>query len=119
MQLLDPKYISPLISLLSILLAYFLRTKYESYTQRKAFKLQHACRPPRQFLPKGDPLGLSLKYQIFSAFREHRFLDFVHELFGRKGRTLVDRLWTRTELLCNDPDNVKCVVATKFDDWFD
>ena len=44
-------------------------------------------------------------------------MEFMHELLAQHGRTLINQTWRKTDILCNDSENIKCMMATRFDDW--
>jgi hypothetical protein len=109
----DPSAIFFLVAATSLL-------SYLSYTQfclertRRAFKLQHGCQPATAKQTGRGLFGIRDLYQLITAKKEHRLLEFYHQRHAEIGNTYV----TGNMVYTNDRENIKCVLATRFGDWY-
>lgn len=104
------------------LVALFLarRAYWETTTgaRRRALKKQHGCLSPKHIPTKDPILGLDKLFSNLKAYKEHRQLEaWGHELKGNNAHTIMLSILCQTIFLTDDPDNVKTMLATEFDDW--
>lgn len=92
------------------LLSYLGYNKFCLERTRRAFKLQHGCQP----VTAKKSGGLRDLYQLITAKTEHRLLEFYHQRHAEIGSTYV----TGSMVYTNDRENIKCVLATRFGDWY-
>jgi hypothetical protein len=95
------------------LLSYLAYTKFCLERTRRAFKLQHGCQPINAKQRGRGPFGLRDMYQLITAKNEHRLLELYHQRHAEIGSTYV----TSGTVFTNDPINIKCALATRFEDW--
>jgi hypothetical protein len=95
------------------LLSYLAYTTICLELTRRAFKLQHGCQPLAAKQTGRGPFGLRDMYQLITAKNEHRLLEFYHQRHADIGGTYV----TNGTVFTNDPANIKCALATRFEDW--
>lgn len=95
------------------LLSYLAYNRFCLERSRRAFKLRHGCQPVTAKQTGRGPFGLRDMYQLIKAKDEHRLLDFYHQRHAEIGSTYV----TGNMVYTNDRDNIKCALATRFEDW--
>lgn len=95
------------------LLSYLAYNKFCLEQTRRAFKLQHGCQPVTAKQSGRGPFGLRDMYQQITAKNEHRLLELYHQRHAEIGSTYV----TSGTVFTNDPINIKCALATRFEDW--
>lgn len=100
------------------LVTYLAYSRYELEQRRRAFILRHGCQPATSFLPGTGPFGLRNLYEIIKAKNENRLLDLFHERHEQLGRTYANKNMNKMHVMTNDPENIKAVLATRFDDWY-
>lgn len=99
------------------LLSYLVYSHYYLQQTRKAFKLRHGCQPATA-KAKSGPFGLGTLYQVIKAKRNHELLTFFHRRHQTIGSTYLGGSALRNVVLTNDPENIKCALATRFEDWY-
>ncbi|WPH02435.1 Hypothetical protein R9X50_00529900 [Acrodontium crateriforme] len=104
------------IALLSILV-YKLVERQNLQSRAKAFEQKYGAKPHAPFLKPSDPSGIMMLARILSANRKHDILGFFHSLFQHHGSTFMNYTWRRTTYFTNDPENIKCALSTRFEDW--
>jgi hypothetical protein len=95
------------------LLSYLAYTKFCLELTRRAFKRQHGCQPLTAKQSGRGPFGLRDMYQLITAKKENRLLELYHQRHAEIGSTYV----TAGTVFTNDPINIKCALATRFEDW--
>lgn len=102
------------------LLSYLAYSHYYLEQTRRAFKLRHGCQPAAAKLTGKGPLGLWNLYTVIKAKNENRLLEFAHQRHDDLGSTYINNN-LRGQLhvvFTNDPENIKCALATRFEDWY-
>jgi hypothetical protein len=94
------------------LLSYLAYNKFCLERTRRTFKLQHGCQPLTAKQSRG-PFVLRDLYQLISAKKENRLLEFYHKRHAEIGGTWISGSMVYT----NDPANFKSALATRFEDW--
>lgn len=108
---------------LAIALAVLILTRriyWESTTgaRRRALEKQHGCLPPKRTPTKDPLLGIDFFLKNVKSIREHRILElWQNRLRDSNARTLWLRIFGQVLYLTDDPDNIKTLLATKFEDW--
>ena len=96
------------------------RAYFEATTgsRRRALAKQHGCLPPNK-IPNKDPiLGIDRFLDNLKAISEHRLLATWHlALKSTKSHTAIMRVLGGTLFMTDDPENLKTMLATKFDEW--
>ncbi|KAF2708526.1 cytochrome P450 52A1 [Pleomassaria siparia CBS 279.74] len=96
------------------------RVYWEATTgaHRRALIKQHGCLPPRKVKQRDPILGIDLFLSNIKAYKEHRLLAFWQSaLTDYNAHTLMVTILGQTIYFTDDPENVKTMLATKFDDW--
>ncbi|KAI3403001.2 hypothetical protein KGF56_004254 [Candida oxycetoniae] len=94
--------------------AYFLGL----YIKREIFRRQRGCKEPPVY-PDGGILGLKLGYDLQYYKREGRLVDFPVEMFKRYGSktTFSAYLFGVRVVVSCEPENLKAILATQFEDF--
>lgn len=106
-----------LVALLSIYLIYSSYVSYRLEQTRGAIKAQHGCREPRPSPYWWDIYGFFNLYKMVMAARAHRLLEFWEQRFEKFGSTYSTQRRGIRMIATKDPENIKAVLVTKFDDW--
>lgn len=99
------------------LVSYLAYSHYYREQTRKAFKLRHGCQQATANRTDGGPFNLGLLYRAIQAKRNHELLSFFHRCHEQIGSTYVSSTVIRNVVMTNDPENMKCALATRFEDW--
>lgn len=99
------------------LLSYLAYSRYYLEQSRRAFKLRHGCQPATSTQMGRGPFDLVNLYKIISAKRDNKLLALFHQRHHDLGRTYVSRSRGIPAVLTNDPENIKCALGTRFEDW--
>lgn len=108
--------LSPVILLAGIGSAIILVLRYiaQAHHHYKQAKSLH-CQPPPQ-APSGF-LGIPGFYRLTKAVREKRWIDYLAEQYALNGNTFHLRFLSRKLLATIEPENVKALLATQFQDF--
>lgn len=108
--------LSPTVLMVGALLAAFLVLRYlvllyHHYAQAKSLH----CETP----PHGDSafFGIPAFYRLTKAVREKRWIDYLTDQFAINGNTFQQQFLNRKLLTTIEPENVKAVLATQFQDF--
>jgi len=100
------------------LLSYYAYSRYYLYHSRRAFKLRHGCQPAASELTGKGPLGLWNLYKVIKKKNQNQLLDYFHQRHTELGATYIDENLMRRLVVTNDAENIKCALATRFEDWY-
>ncbi|KAI0803661.1 cytochrome P450 52E2 [Xylaria sp. FL0064] len=106
------------LALLAILGAYvfgLLRAEHEYYAEVS----RHGCKPVPSY-PHHDILGLRYLMQTVQALKQNRMLQMRREVLeNNMGQTFVHGIFPEWApcIATNEPENVKAVLSTRFEDW--
>lgn len=108
--------LSPAILLVGSLYAAFLVLRYlvQLHHHYKQARSLH-CQPPAQ--GASGFLGIPGFYRLTRAVQEKRWIDYLTDQFGINGNTFEQRFLSRKLLATIEPENVKAILATKFQDF--
>jgi cytochrome P450 len=91
-------------------------TRFRAWGKRKALIAQHACRAPTS-PPYSDPFGLRELRESTKAYQSKTLIErgcAKHELYGT---TYTSRFLTQKVIHTIEPENIKAVLSTNFDDY--
>ena len=115
--------LSPTILLLVSTAAtiYYVNTWSALYRKRRDYKREHGCLPIKVSYPFKDPiLGLDLTLKIIGAAKEKQLLSFWNDMMQTSPTLEFSNLVNRAKglgMLTIEPENIKAMLATRFDDW--
>lgn len=101
----------------TVWLLYNIQARLAVQQSRKAFKEQHGCKDPRPPVRRWDIFGLYGLYNVITAAREHRLLEFWEGNFKLYGSTHGGGRRGRRFFITKEVENFKAIHATNFDDW--
>lgn len=88
------------------------------YFTRRRIIHQHGCKPIQGRYPHKDPvLGTDFIRDAFAAKSKGEFLLRESRLYDKLGPTYVFRVFGMGMISTAEPENMKAIFATKFDDW--
>lgn len=88
------------------------------YLSRRDFKALHGCQPAQRRYPLKDPFfGLDLVLDTIRNAKNHRHLEGTWLRYEKTGITFTSRLPGCQTVFTIDPENVKTILATKFQDY--
>lgn len=99
------------------LLSYLAYSRYYLEQSRRAFRHRHGCQPPAAFQRNRGPLGLRNLFHVIKARNSHTILELFDNRHKDIGPTYVMNTPLRTVVFTNEPENIKCALATRFEDW--
>ncbi|KAJ5152740.1 uncharacterized protein N7482_009218 [Penicillium canariense] len=108
--------LSPALVLVGALYATFLALRYlaQLHHHRKHAKQLH-CQPPAT--GNSSFLGIPAFLRLHQAVREKRWIDYLCDQFDLHGTTFTQRFLSRKLLTTIEPENVKAILATQFQDF--
>lgn len=108
--------LSPAILLLGALFATFLVLRHltQLHHHRKLAKQLH-CQPPAT--GNSAWFGIPAFLRLSKAVREKRWIDYLCDQFDIHGTTFTQRFLSRKLLTTIEPENVKAILATQFQDF--
>ncbi|KAF2689735.1 putative P450 monooxygenase [Lentithecium fluviatile CBS 122367] len=87
-------------------------------SRQRAIAKQHGCLPPKRRPGGGPCLGIGYLFENLKAFREHRICQAWTQLLRDENVHTMDiSLLGQTILLTDDPENVKTMLTTDFNNW--
>jgi hypothetical protein len=94
-------------------LAYLVYVQVDLYRRRR----KNGCKPAPHASPWDPILGLRHASRLHRAMRNHRNLEYFDNMFKSFGNTFeVGLLGNLMHVTC-DPENIKAILATNFNDW--
>lgn len=100
------------------LLSYLAYSRYYLEHTRCAFKLRHGCQPTTSTLNSKGPLGFWNLYIVIKARNSNKLLKLFNQRHDELGPTYANQSLSKLLVFTNDPENVKCALATRFEDWY-
>ena len=101
---------------LAIPLVPLLIFSYSNWTYLRKSRL-HGCLPGKVY-PHRDPiLGIDWLLDVVRGIKEHNLLEKWCQIFDEFGDTFWNLNMGSWSVMTNDPENVKAVLSTNFDDW--
>ena len=108
--------LSPTVLLVGALCAAFLVVRYltQLHYHRKQSRSLH-CRP----CPSGSSgfFGIPGFIRLTKAVREKRWIDYVADQYAIYGNTFTQQFLGRGLVTTIDPENIKAILATQFQDF--
>ena len=121
-QLKDPSFPPdapyPMLALASLGIGFIIFTlvrKLLYHLEIKKFAHKNGCLP----MVKGSmwPLGLNTFVRTMLNLHKNRFYRGEHEIFEELGNTIEDNILGRHVVLTRDPENIKAILATQFQEF--
>jgi cytochrome P450 len=107
-----------LLFLASALLFYRICQAIVLHFKRQAFKKEHGCKEAKTKYPLKDPFfGIDLIIDTIKNAKKHRHLEGTWKRYEKHGTTFTSRLVTSPTVFTIDPENIKTMLATRFEDF--
>lgn len=96
---------------ITFLIVHRLVQRYQNHKQARSLN----CQPE----PEGDSrfFGIIGFIKISRATKEKRWIEYVASLYPQYGRTFGQTIFTRRMVATIEPENIKAVLATQFNDF--
>lgn len=109
--------LSPAILLVGALYAAFLILRHlvQLHHHHKQSKSLHCKQPP--YAVASGFLGIPGFYRLTKAVREKRWIDYLADQYTINGNTFQLRFLSRRLIATIEPENVKAILATQFQDF--
>ncbi|KAI9758560.1 MAG: hypothetical protein M4579_002995 [Chaenotheca gracillima] len=95
----------------------FVTRKVQTHLAGRRFAAAHGCLPARRDKYLTDYFGIGLLKQVTAAKKRKATLAFNRDRFEANNWTFWTRLLTNELILTADPENLKAILATKFNDF--
>lgn len=105
-----------LIIAIPLTVQYFLRRLGRWHTSRR-FNREHGTKPPVKLTEFAPPQGGSFYRETMRAFREHRMLELIQERHEAAGYTYQTQTLGSLVINTSEPENIKAILATSFEDY--
>jgi hypothetical protein len=102
---------------IALLVAYFLYSKAARLTADSRFQKAYGCLPAKKYPQRDRILGLDMFFQRLKNGKNNNSLLRAIERFQKAGNTFSFRLMGQTMFATIDPENVKTILATQFEDF--
>jgi hypothetical protein len=96
---------------------YFIVSRTASYIEAARFKKAHGCKPERKMRQRDGFIGIGFYLAQRKAFANNRLLESTRERFAAYGPTYSSRVLGLKLYNTADPENIKAVLATNFNDF--
>ena len=114
-DLLPPR--SPLLPCLALALLFIFYLITRSYTTYCGRSASNGCQTPPSYPQKAYFLGFDVLWDTVQAVRSKTFLQSILQLYRHTGKTFVKRIFGSATICTIEPKNLKCVLATNFNDY--
>lgn len=96
---------------------YIIARRAASYIAAARFKKEHGCKPERRQPQVDGILGIGNYLNQQKAFKNNRLLDNSRERFEANGPTFSSTVLGLRLYHTIDPENIKAILATNFNDF--
>lgn len=104
-----------IVCILAVLFYLYLYLK--SYLRRRKLIGVHGCKAPPVYKHRFPVLGLDEILDSINAAKLYSYLSRQRAQFQRYGTTFSSRFYTSTVINTIEPENIKTVLSTKFEDY--
>lgn len=105
------------LSAFGLLLAWFVATKYRRHVAIAKFSSEHGCLPASRYPQFESIIGWGLLRTMIKDKKEHKAIERGKQRMVAYGPTFTATIFTKTVFVTSDPENLKAILATKFDDF--
>ncbi|CAO2650850.1 Nn.00g091470.m01.CDS01 [Neocucurbitaria sp. VM-36] len=111
------------VSLVSLYVVRRIYWEATTGTRRRALAKQHGCLPPQKRLNRVLPnlidlFGVDMVISNYRAYKAHRKLEQeANDLRDAGAHTIQAKVFGLNIFITDDPENVKCLLATNSDTW--
>jgi hypothetical protein len=106
------------LTLVALLLARPIYRLSTASVRERALERKHGCLPPKKWQLSSYLLGFDWVLANFKAFKEYRLLEWYKRGLTDRGAHMLRVPAIGGSLhLTDEPDNIKCILSTSFNDW--
>lgn len=99
------------------LVSYFVITKVATYIEAVRFARANGCKPLRKFPQSERIVGWGMYRKAKELRARHEFLEAGRQRFLEQGHTYQITVLGTTFVTTDEPENIKCILATNFKDY--
>lgn len=96
---------------------WYFATRLERWFTSKKFHRIHGTEPPVKLSEVSPPQGGSFYNETMQAFREHRLLELIQRRHEAAGYTYQTTTLGSHVINTSEPENIKAILATSFEDY--
>lgn len=104
------------ITVIGLLLCYYLFTKVLRYWRISSFRKEHGCLEP-PVIPGSGLIGYGLVQNMKKNITAQSYLAMITNDFKKLGNTWTADFFTRHYIMTIEPENIKAILSTKFEDF--
>lgn len=113
-----PLTFKQLLAFLAVYILYKVQQRLSLSARHNPIIKEHGCKPLRRFPGVENPFfEWKFLFNTMKAYRKHRLMDLVQDRYNRFGYTIRAKVMFRYIYNTVEPDNIKAMLATKFNDW--
>lgn len=105
-----------LIIAVPLTVRYFLSRLGRWHTSKR-FEQKHGTKPPVELIEVAPPQGGSFYREPMRAFQEHRYLELIKRRHEAGGYTFQSQTLGSRVISTSEPENIKAILATNFEDY--
>lgn len=105
-----------LLITIPLTLPYFFN-RLKRWRTAKRFEREHGAQPPVKLADVAPPLGGSFYRETMRAFSERRLLELIRARHEAGGHTYRSQTLGSDVISTSEPENIKAVLATRFEDY--
>ncbi len=91
--------------------------RFVHHLRLRTFIRSHRCEPIHRMPQRERILGLDVLKEQIAAIKAHRNLEVVTRRYAEHGSTFSLSMLGQTYINTIDPENIRAVLATRFDDF--
>jgi hypothetical protein len=100
-----------------VVVSYFVITKVAAYIEAVRFARAYGCKPVRRFPQSERIVGWEIAQLSKKLRARHEFLETGRQRFLEQGHTYEITVMGTTFVTTDEPENIKCILATNFKDY--
>lgn len=107
-----------LLAFLAVLVLYKVQQRLSLSARHDLIIKEHGCKPIRR-LPELENPFFEWRFLVntMKAYRKHRLMELIQDRYNRLGYTIRAKVMFRYIYQTAEPQNIKTILATKFNDW--
>lgn len=102
---------------LGAFVSYFVITRIAAYIEAVRFAKANGCKPVRKFPQKERIVGWEVYQNAKELRAKHEFLETARQRYLDNRHTYQITVLGNTFVTTDEPENIKCILATNFNDF--
>jgi len=98
-------------------ITYYVYSTYKVSAAKAEFCRKHGCQEMKRLPQSERILGLAALFEVRGVEKSHRVLDYFTEKLAQHGPTFSVQILLNNIMLTSDPENIKTILATQFQDY--